>query len=70
MGKVKEGWRKFHNEELHNLHFQPNIIGTIMSCRTRWAREVACMEEKRTSHTDLVGKSERKWPVEKPRRRC
>jgi hypothetical protein len=29
------GWRKLHNEELHNLYFSPSIIRIIKSRRTR-----------------------------------
>jgi hypothetical protein len=28
-GEVTGGWRKLHNEELHNLYSSPNIIETI-----------------------------------------
>jgi hypothetical protein len=28
-----EGWRKLHNEELHNLYSSPNIIRMIQSGR-------------------------------------
>jgi hypothetical protein len=28
-----EGWRKLHNEELHNLYYSPNIIRITMSRR-------------------------------------
>jgi hypothetical protein len=35
------GWRKLHNEELHNLYSSPSIIRIIESRRTRWARHVA-----------------------------
>jgi hypothetical protein len=28
--EVTEGWRKLHNEELHNLHSSPSIIRMIM----------------------------------------
>jgi hypothetical protein len=31
--KVTGGWRKLHNEELHNLYCSPNIIRTIKSRR-------------------------------------
>jgi hypothetical protein len=29
------GWRKLHNEELHNLYFSPDIIRIIKSRRMR-----------------------------------
>jgi hypothetical protein len=35
------GWRKLHDEELHNLHSSPNIIRMIMSRRMRWAGHIA-----------------------------
>jgi hypothetical protein len=28
-GKVQEGWRRLHNEELHNLYTSPNVIRVI-----------------------------------------
>jgi hypothetical protein len=31
------GWRKLHNEELHNLCCSPSIIRIIKSRRMRWA---------------------------------
>jgi hypothetical protein len=31
--KVSSGWRKVHNEELHNLHYSPSIIRMIKSRR-------------------------------------
>jgi hypothetical protein len=37
------GWRKLHNEELHNLYFTPSIIRKIKSRRMRWAWHVAQM---------------------------
>jgi len=37
-----EGWRKLHNEELHNLYSSP-IIRLTKSRRTRWVRHVVCM---------------------------
>jgi len=30
---VTEGWRKLHNEELHNLYSSPNVIRVI---KLRW----------------------------------
>jgi hypothetical protein len=34
------GWRKLHNEEVHNLYSLPSIIRIIKSRRMRWARHV------------------------------
>jgi hypothetical protein len=45
---VTRGWRKLHNEELHNLYSLPSIIRIIKSRRMRWAGHVAQMGEKRT----------------------
>jgi hypothetical protein len=38
--EVPEGWRKLHNEELHNLYSSPNIIRTIKPRRMRWTGHV------------------------------
>jgi hypothetical protein len=37
------GWRKLHNEELHNLYSSPSILRMIKSRRMRWAGHVAEM---------------------------
>jgi hypothetical protein len=37
---VTGGWRKLHNEELHDLYSLPSIIRTI-KLRMRWAGHVA-----------------------------
>jgi hypothetical protein len=39
--EVMGGWRKLHNEELHNLYSSPSIIRMIKSRRMRWAGHVA-----------------------------
>jgi hypothetical protein len=31
------GWRKLHNEELHNSYFPPSIITIIKLRRMKWA---------------------------------
>jgi hypothetical protein len=63
------GWRKLHNEELHNLYFSPSIIRIIMPRRMRWAGHVALMGAKKNKYRILVGKPEEKRPLERPRRR-
>jgi hypothetical protein len=39
--EVVGGWRRPHNEELHNLYFLLNIIKAIKSRRIRWVGHVA-----------------------------
>jgi hypothetical protein len=38
--EVAGGWRRLHNEELHNLYPSPNVIKVIKSRITRWAEHV------------------------------
>jgi hypothetical protein len=54
--EVTGGWRKLHNEGLHNLYSSPNIIRMIKARETRWAGHVARM--KMTAYRLLVGKPE------------
>jgi hypothetical protein len=61
--EVTGGWRKLHNEELHNLYSSPSIIRMIKSRRMRWAGHVARMGEKRTAYRILVGNPEGKRPL-------
>jgi hypothetical protein len=46
---VTGGWRKLHNEELHNL-YSPSIIRIINSRRMNWAGHVAVVGGKGGSH--------------------
>jgi hypothetical protein len=66
---VTGGWRKLHNEELHNLYSSSSIIRIIKSRRKRWAGHVAGIVEKRNVYRLLVGKPEGKRPLGRPRRR-
>jgi hypothetical protein len=52
------GWRKLHNEELHNLYCSPSIIKIIRSRRMRWAGHVARMGKKVSAYRIVVGKPE------------
>jgi hypothetical protein len=67
--KVTGFWRKLHNEDLHNLHSSPDIIRMIKSRRMIGAGHVARMGEKRNACRILLGKSEGKRPLGRPRRR-
>jgi hypothetical protein len=68
--KEEDGsWRKLHNDELHSLYSSPNIVMVIKSRRMRWAGHVAGMEEGRGVYRVLVGRSEGKRPLGRPRRR-
>jgi hypothetical protein len=66
--EVTGGWRKLHNEELHNLCSSPSIIRMIKSRRMRWARYVVQLE-KWNVYGILVGKPEGKRPLGRPRSR-
>jgi hypothetical protein len=62
---VTGGWRKVHNEELHDLYSLPNIIRMIKSGWMRWAGHVARMGVKGNAYRTLVGKR----PLGRPRHR-
>jgi hypothetical protein len=61
--EVTAGWRKLHNEELHNLYSLKKIIIMMKSMRIRWARHVARIWEKTTAYRILVGKLAGKKPL-------
>jgi hypothetical protein len=61
--------RKLHYEELHILYSSPNIIRQIKSRRMRWVGHVAHMGEERNVYRVLMGKTEGKRPLGRPRRR-
>jgi hypothetical protein len=62
------GWRKLHNEELHNLYSSSSIIRMIKS-RVIWAGHEACMGAKKNAYTILMGKPEGRRSLGRPRRR-
>jgi hypothetical protein len=69
--EVTGGWRKLHNQELHNLYSSPSIIRMIKSRRMRLAGHVECkveeeVEEKKNAYKILVGKPEGMKPLERP----
>jgi hypothetical protein len=67
--EVTGGWRKLHNDEIHNLYSSRSVIRIINSRRMRWARHEARMGNKKNLYRILVQKLEGKRPVGRPRRR-
>jgi hypothetical protein len=63
--EVMGGWRRLHNEELHNLYTSPNVIRVIKLRIMRWEEHVTCMGEVRNAHNILVGKLKRKGTIRK-----
>jgi hypothetical protein len=47
--KLVGGWRRLHNEELHNLYTSPDIIWVNKPRRIIWVRHVARTEEMRNA---------------------
>jgi hypothetical protein len=60
-------WRKLHDDELHSQYSSPNIVRVIKSRRMRWVGHVARMGEGRGMFRVLVGRSEVKRPLGRPR---
>jgi hypothetical protein len=61
---------KSRNDELHGLYSSPDIVKVIKSRSIRWAGHVACMGEGRSVYIRvLVGRSEGRRPLGRPRRR-
>jgi uncharacterized membrane protein len=56
--EVTGGWRKLHNEELHNLYSSLNSVRVIKSRRIRWLDNVAPSGEMKNKYNILVRKSE------------
>jgi hypothetical protein len=67
--EVTEGWRKLHNEELHNLYSSQSLIRMIKSRRIVWAGHVARIGCKKNANRIIVGKPEGKRPLGSPRPR-
>jgi hypothetical protein len=60
--EVVRGWRRLHNEELHNLYASSNIVREIKSRRMRSAGHVACVGERRNVYKILIEKPEEERP--------
>jgi hypothetical protein len=53
------GWRKLHNEEIHNLYSSPSRVRMIRSRRMRWSGNLVWARVKRNAYKILFGKPER-----------
>jgi len=62
-------WRKLHNEELNDIYSSSNIVQVIKSRRMRWAGHVACVGDSKAVYRVVMGRSEGKRPLGRPRRR-
>jgi hypothetical protein len=51
--EVAGGWRRLHNEELHNLYPSPNIIMVIKPKRMRWVGHIARMGKDKGKNVKL-----------------
>jgi hypothetical protein len=54
------GWRRLHNEELHNLYVSQSILRVIKSRRISWAVHVARVRDMRNTYRFMVAKPEGK----------
>jgi hypothetical protein len=66
---VTGGWRKLHNEELHDFYSSPSIIRIIKWRGMVWVGHMARLREKRNVYSILIGMPEEKRPLGRPRRR-
>jgi len=60
-------WRRINNGELFDLCFSPNNVWVIKSRRMRWTGHVARRGNRRGAYWVLVGRSQEKNPLGKPR---
>jgi hypothetical protein len=67
--RISGGWRRLHNEGLHNLYASSNVIRVIKSSKIKCAGHVTCRNEVRNEYNILVQKYERKRQLGRPRHR-
>jgi hypothetical protein len=66
--EVPGGWRRLHNEELHNLYASPNTIRVIESRLMGLTDHLTCIGEMRNEFRILVRNLEEKSPLGRPKR--
>ena len=62
-------WRKLHHEELNDLYSSPSIYRVIKWRKMRWAGHLARIGERKGAYRILVGKTEEKGTLGRPRHR-
>jgi hypothetical protein len=62
-------WRRLHNEKLNDLYASPNMIRVIKSRKMRRVGHVALMEKRGGEYRFVVGKTDGKRRLGKPRRK-
>jgi hypothetical protein len=62
--EVAGGWRRLHNEELHNLYGSTNIVRVIKS-RMKWVGHAARMRERREMRKNVDWKGGREESMRK-----
>jgi hypothetical protein len=65
--EIIQSWRKMNNKEFHNLYSLPDIIRMVKSRRMKWAWHVTHMAENKNVYRVLLGISEGKRPLVRPR---
>jgi hypothetical protein len=66
---VAGGWRRLHDDKLHNMFTFPNIIRVSNMRRLRWAGYIAHVGEMRDVYRILVGKLDGNRPLGRPKDR-
>jgi hypothetical protein len=67
--ELARGWRRLHNEELHNLYFSRNAIKMLKSRSTRLPGHVARVVKMRNAHGTVIANPEAKRPLGRTRHR-
>jgi hypothetical protein len=67
--EVMGGWRKLHNEVLHDMYLSSSKIRISQSRKMRWTANVTRVGENRNVYRLLVGKPEGKKPLDRAKRR-
>ena len=69
--EITRDWRRLHDGDLHDLSSPPppHVSRMVKSCGMRCARHVARKEGRRNTYRGLVGRSDGKSSLGRPRRR-